>query len=420
MKPHRNVVISLALALVGLTALSARAANWPQFGGTDRDNTSQETEIIRQWPGGGPEELWTVSLGKGFGAPVVYEGEVYVLDRKVGKSHTLHCYSLEDGEELWNHSWTSEGGVPVPGSRSQPSVNEDYIFTIGARGRVLCIDRETHEPAWKKHMLEQYEADLPRWGISQSPLTYKDWVIIAPNGSKAGVVALDQDTGEEVWTAEPFEKRERGSYTSPMLATIGGVKQVLYTTPNVTVGIKADTGKVLWRYKDWYCKIPIVSPVNVSDNKVLITGGYGAGTEMFRVRKNAEGFSTSPLWHTDKCNCQIHQPLVYDGHIYLIGNSNDRNDGLMCFDMQGRLQWQTGRDPNFGRGGMIRVGSRIFAMDDPKGELVLIKPSPDGYRELGRGKYLERPKIWAPLVLSDGKILMRDQKKMVCVDVRAK
>lgn len=418
MRLRRKLLAPLALALLALVALSARGANWPQFGGLNRDSTSQEKGIIQEWPEGGPDKLWTVSLGKGFGAPVVYEGEVYVLDRKVGKSHTLRCYSLESGEELWNYSWTSEGGVPVPGSRSQPRVNDDYVFTLGARGRLFCIDRETHEPVWKKHMLEEYGAKLPRWGISQSPLTYEDRVIVAPHGSKAGVVALDQDTGEEVWTSEPFEKRKRGSYTSPMLATIGGVRQVLYTTPNVTAGIHADTGKVLWRHRNWSCKIPIVSPVKVSENKILITGGYGAGTEMFSVRKDGDGFSTATLWTTDKCNCQIHQPLVYDGHIYIIGNSNKRNDGLMCFDMQGDLQWQTKRDPNFGRGGMIRVGDCIFAMDDPKGDLVLIKPSPEGYRELGRRNYLDRPKIWAPLVLSDGKLLMRDQKKMVCVDVR--
>ena len=418
MSMRGRTVTWLAAAFLGLFALHAEAANWPQFGGVDRDSTSSETGIIQTWPEGGPEKLWTVELGAGFGAPVVYEDRVYLLDREVGKSHTLRCFALGSGEEQWSYTWESEGGVPVSGSRSQPLVNEDYVFAVGARGRVFCFDRETHEPAWKMNLLEQYGGELPRWGISQSPLTYQDWVILAPHGSEAGVVALDQDTGQEAWASQPFEKRERGSYTSPMLETIDGVKQVLYTTPDVTAGIKADTGEVLWRHKNWKCKIPIVSPVKVSSNKILITGGYGAGTEMFRVEKTDESFGTSTLWTTDACNCQIHQPLIYQNHIYIIGNSNERNDGLMCIDMDGNVQWQTARDPNFGRGGLIRVGDRILAMDDPKGDLVLIEPSPDGYQELGRRNYLDRPKIWGPLVLSDGRLLMRDQKKMVCVDVR--
>jgi outer membrane protein assembly factor BamB len=419
---HRllRCTVKLGTVLVVFIAVQTSAADWPQFGGRNRDSATDRNGIMRRWPKGGPEKLWHVKLGRGFGAPVVADGEAYLLDRKVGTSQTLRCFSRASGKEKWSYTWASKGGVPVSGSRAQPLVNEEYVFAVGARGWAYCFNRSTHKPVWKVNLLKKYGADLPRWGIAQSPLGYKDRVILAPNGKEAGVVALSQDTGEEVWTSKPIGKRKRGSYTSPMLATIGGVRQILYTTPDVTVGIRASDGQVLWRYRDWYCKIPIVSPVHVSDGRVLITGGYGAGTQMFRVHKSADGFKTTTLWKTDACNCQIHQPLVYKNHIYLMGNSNKRSDGMMCFDMQGNLQWKTGRDPNFGRGGMIRVGDRIFALDDTTGDLVLIKPSPRGYQELGRRTYLSGPEKWAPLALADGKLLIRDQKKMVCVDVRGK
>ena len=419
--------LSVALWMVALMltmgTLTAEAENWPQFAGPNRDAKSGETGLIEKWPDGGPETLWTVDMGVGFGAPVVYGDKVYVLDREKGKSDILRCLDLESGKELWRYGWKAEGGVPHPGSRAQPLVDEKYVFAVGAHGHLYCFNRRTHRPVWHTNIVKEYGGKVPTWGISQSPLSYGDTVIVMPNGSEAGVVAFDKSTGEEVWKSPPFEKRKRGSYCSPMLATIGGVDQVLATTPNETMGVNAKTGEKLWSYTDWFCKIPITSPVHMGDGRVLITGGYGAGTDMVHVKKDG-GFSVSRVWRNEDVNCQMHQPILHENHIYIMGNSNRARGGLMCLDMQGNVVWKTGRNPNFQRGGMLLAQDMLFAVD-AQGQgrdvpVVLIDPSSSGYKELGRTNYLKKPKAWSPPVLSQGRLFVRDQNQMKCLDVRGK
>ena len=420
-----RVAVWVAALIVALGTLTVHAENWHQFAGVNRDAKSGETGLIEKWPDGGPETMWTVDMGVGFGAPVVYGDKVYVVDREKGKSDILRCLDLESGKEQWRYAWEAKGGLPFPGSRAQPLVEGKYLYAIGARGDLYCFNRKTHTPVWNLDILEEYGGKLPNWGCSQAPLAYGDTVIAMPNGSKAGVVAFDKETGEEVWTSPPFEDRSRGSYCSPMLTTIGGVDQVLATTPAETMGVNAKTGEKLWSYKEWFCKIPITSPVHMGDGRVLITGGYEAGTDMVQVTKSDNGeFSVEQIWRNADVNCQIHQPIYYKDHIYIMGNSNRARGGLMCLDMQGNVVWKTGRDPNFQRGGMLLAQDMLFAVD-AQGQgrdvpVVLIDPSSSGYKELGRTNYLKKPKAWSPPVLSEGRLLIRDQKQMKCLDVRAK
>lgn len=420
MRRWRATILTTVVVLLWAVP-GARAEDWPQIGGKNRDAVSAETGLLQEWPEGGPETLWTVELGRGFGAPVVYEGKVYVLDREPGKRDILRCFSLESGGELWSYSARAAGGVPHPGSRSQPLVTEKYVFAVGPRGDLYCWGRESHELLWRKNLLEEYGAPLPKYGVSQCPLSRGDTIIVIPYGSEAGVVALEKKTGREVWASGPFNPTEFAPYSSPVTATIGGVEQVVVNTYLEVAGLDPDTGRFLWKHEVTHCKRAIVSPVVLAEGRILRTGGYGAGTELLRVeRKPDGGFVASTVWKSDACHCQIHQPVLYRDHLYIMGNGNTKHDGLMCLDPSGKVVWKTGRSPNFDRGGLLLADGRIFAVDATTAELVLIEPTPAGYRELGRGKYLERPQPWAPPVLSDGRLLIRDQRRMKCLDVRAR
>jgi len=421
MRQFKTAVL-LAIAIALCVTAGLRADNWPQIGGPTRDCISAETGLIQEWPEGGPKVLWTVEVGKGYAGPVVYDGEVYLLDRVTGKQDILRCLSLETGEELWRHTWDAKGAVPHPGSRAQALVEEKYVFAAGPKGDLYCVDRKTHKPLWHKNVLDEYNGKLPKYGFNQTPLAYKDTLILTVFGKDAGVVALDKETGKEVWASQPFEDLKYAPYASPLLVTINGEEQVLAATFNEIASLDPDTGKFLWHHTaGWHCKRMIVTPTYLGDGRILRTGGYQAGTEMLRVEKKDDGtFETSTLWKTDSCNCQIHQPLPYQGHLYILGNSNRANAGLMCFDMAGSLKWKTGRSPNFGRGGMILADGRIFAVDATTGKLHLIKPDPEDYQNLGNKTYLERAaRPWAPLALSEGKLIIRDWHQMKCLDIRA-
>ena len=415
----------LALALVILCAATSAlfAEDWPQLGGPNRDCISTESGLIQDWPEGGPKELWTVDVGKGYAGPVVYDGAVYLLDRLAGKQDILRSLSLQTGKELWRYAWDAKGAVAHPGSRAQALVEEDYVFAAGPKGDLYCVDRKTHEPLWHKQVLEAYDARLPRYGFNQTPLAYKDTIILTVFGKDAGVVALEKSTGKEVWASEPFADMKHAPYSSPVKAIIDDEEQVLTATFREISALDPETGEFLWHHiAGWHCKRMIVSPTPLDNGRILRTGGYQAGTEMLQVKRNADGtFETSTLWKTDSCNCQIHQPLPYRDHIYIMGNSNRANAGLMCFDMQGDLKWKTGRSPNFGRAGMILADGRIYAVDANTGKLHLIEPSPEGFKDLGSKQYLDRAaRPWAPLALSEGKLIIRDWHQMKCLDIRPK
>jgi outer membrane protein assembly factor BamB len=395
----------------------AWAADWPQFQGPDRNGVSPETGLMKTWPAEGPRVVWTVELNPGFGGPCVQGGMVYLLDREMGKRDVLRCFDLKAGGEQWRFSYAAPGKISYPGSRSHPLVDEEHVYIVGPFGDFHCISKKTHKPQWKKNILKDFGGKKPNWAVSQAPVLHEDMVIVAPVGKKAGMVAFDKRSGKVRWRSRPFEGGM--TYASPMIAQIGGVHHVMIVTTEQILGVDADTGKILWTHEDWKCKIPIASPAPLGDGRVLVTGGYGAGSILFRVKKAAQGrFSAATLFKTKECNCQIHQPLLHDGHLYLNGNDKSKRHGLMCMDLEGRLKWNTGRSPGFDWGGLLLADGMIYTVDGTTGDLCMVRPDPSGYREAGRFPLLSGDQIWATIALADGRLLARDQRQMKCVDVR--
>jgi outer membrane protein assembly factor BamB len=396
--------------------------DWPQYLGPDRDGRSEAAGLARTWPAGGPEVLWTVKLGAGYAAACVSAGEVFVLDRVGGKDDTkdvLRCFGLEDGKERWTFEYDAPGKFSHNGSRSTPAADAQRVYIVGPLGHFHCLDRKTHGVLWKKNLLADYGGGKPKWAVAQSPLLYKDMVIVAPQ-KRAGIVAFDKVTGETVWETPALQGM---SYASPMLMTIEGVDQVVVLSNKGTVtGADASTGDVLWTYDGWECRIPITCPVALGDGRVFVTGGYGAGSAMFRVEKQGGVFSATELFKTDEVGAQMHLPLVRGGHMYVNSNDNSRSDGLTCIDFDGNVKWKTRRSPNFERGSLLLADDLIYMMDGKSAELYLLEATPEKYTELARAKVLSgSPKeSWAPMALADGKLIVRNQHEMKCLDVRAR
>ena len=304
-------VVVVAVACGGL------AADWPQFLGPDRNSTSPETGLLRSWPEAGPEILWTVPVGPGFGGPVVKDGTVYLLDRDDDVGDTLRAFELSSGKELWSFAYDAPGSVMFPGSRSVPTVDGDHVYTVGHNGDLHCIDTRTHEPVWKANIWTDFggkppaegggarrgpgaePGSFPFWAITQNPLIYGDLLIVASQAPEAGVVAYDKRTGELEWKTPPLGSV---SYASPAIVTVDGEDHVVMVTPSFNpfqqtgehhlgnvVGMEPRTGKVLWTYDKWNCHITVPHPIDAGDNRVLIVGGYELGATMIEVEKTSDG-----------------------------------------------------------------------------------------------------------------------------------
>lgn len=463
------------LGVLGVLALVASvwntaASDWPQFQGPDGSGVSPETGLLRTWPPEGPRAVWAVPLGEGFGGAAVRDGEVYILDRVGGSQDVLRCLDLATGREKWTFAYDAPGRFQYDGSRTTPTVDEKYVFTMGPLGHFHCVERASpagstaHQAVWAKNIIRDFpdhavpsldraNPDLtyrlspngvPKWGVSQHPVLYKDTVIVTPQSVTVGVAAYARDSGELRWKSPPVGL-QFFCHSSPYLTRLGGVDQVvvlsnehLRKTPRAVVsGVDANTGQLLWTtFTPRSLNIPMPSPVKIADDRLFITGGYRYGASVLRVSKPdgqrnvPPGWATEFLWdHPTNCTPHVQNVLFYQGHLY--ANSFDKfhnpiedgvmlNHGLECLDLDGRILWKTGPKRFFDSGNLLIADGLLFVLNGLTGELTLAEARPEGFKELARAKVLKARSgyAWAPMALADGKLLVRDQDELKCLEVK--
>ena len=380
-------------------------------------------------------------VGIGFGGPAVVGGKVYLLDRDDKVGDTLRCLDFASGKELWNFAYNAPGRFDHPGSRSTPTVGGDYVYTVGPLGDLYGINTSTHKPVWQKNVWKDFggganvpagfmnagsrESSLPIWGITQNPLIYRDLVIVASQTSEAGVVAYDKLTGDLKWKSPALSGGT--GYASPAIVKVSGEDHLVMITAAMGFGRNASggsvngidpaSGKVLWTYNDWQCGIPIPHAVDAGEGRMLITGGYRAGSAMIRVQKKADGsYGVTELFKNPDFGSHTQPPILHNDHFYVQYSTNERSDGLVCMGMDGKVRWRTGEEPLFNKGGAILADGLLLATDGNT-MVYLIEPSPTGFKSLASATLLEPGENWAPLALSDGKLLIRDHKNLKCLVV---
>jgi outer membrane protein assembly factor BamB len=430
--------------LLALATTAVNAQDWTMFLGPDRNSKSPQKGLLRTWADGEPAALWSVGLGRGYGGPVVKNGKVYLLDRDDEKGDIMRCFDLASGDELWQFAYDSPGEVPFPGSRSVPAVDDRYVYSCGTYGDLYCFDLNSHQPVWKKNIWTDFGGGerLPVWAISQCPTIYGELLIISSQAPDAGVVAYNRNTGEVVWKTPNLGNE---NYASPTVLKIHGEDQVVmvnsstnpFANPNApatkgkVVGLDPMTGAELWRYDNWECHITCAPPTLADDNKLLIVGGYERGATLIQINKAADGkFSVAELFTTTDFGDQTKSALYHNGCFYAMYRTNQKRDGMVCMDINGKLLWKTGNNPNFDRGSMILADGLILATDGMK-TLYLIEPDATGFKPISKANVLSEggastggmsamggnTQNWAAIALADGKLLVRDQAKMVCVKV---
>ncbi len=408
--------------------MNIQAQDWPQYLGPDRNSISPQKDLLRTWPEKGPEVLWSVGVGIGYGGPVAKDGKVYLLDRDDKVGDNLRCFDLKNGKELWNFAYDAPGSVMFPGSRSVPVVDGNYVYSCGPYGDLYCVDINTHKPVWNKNVWKDYGGgQIPTWAISQCPFIYGDLLIIASQAPEAGVVAYDKLTGNVKWKTPSVGPV---GYVSPTPVKIGNEEHVVMISASAgrsgsggkVVGIEPLTGKILWEYTGWQCRIPVPCAVDAGDGKMLISGGYEAGSAMIKVEKKSDGsYGVTELYKNPDFGAHTQPPVLYQGNFYAQYSTNERKDGLVCMSMDGQVKWKTGRNPAFDKGGIIAADGLLLATDG-RNTLYLIQPDPNAFKPLAKSELLKEEgsgstQNWAPPALSDGILIIRDQSRMIGVKV---
>ena len=413
----RTIILAAALTLSGQIC----AADWPQYLGPDRNAVSTEKGLLKTWPAGGPKVLWTVPLGEGFGGAAISEGKVYIYDRSDDRTNILRCLDLMTGKEEWTFTNDAPGSVSFDGTRSVPAIDGNRIYICDLFGNLHCVDKKTHKAVWHKNLWTDFGGNkYPTWAIAQNPLVYKNMVIVASQTDKAGIVAYDKLNGNIIWKTPKLPGN--AGYVSPAIVKISDEDHLIMISASsrdgsvkgAVQGFNPDTGKLLWTYEGWQCRIPIPNVTEIGDNRLFITAGYKAGGALFKVIKKDGGYDVKELMTSKKFGTHAHPAIYYKGHFYGHATNNDARNGFMCMDIEGNIKWKTGKKPLFDKGGLMLVDDMIISSDGEK-MLYLIDPDPKEFKVLAKAELLDTKQAWAPLALSDGKLVIRDQQQMKCI-----
>ena len=414
----KGVLIRMALLMAAAMARPA-GAEWPQFMGPTGDGiASPEEKIAKSFPAGGPKELWHVTMADGYASPAVAGGKVYVLDRPgEGATEKFRVLDLATGNEEWSVDHEAEafkkGAYGF--TRGTPAVDGTMAYAIGTTGDLTAYDLPGKRLAWKKNLKKDFGARPFNWGFSTSPVVLGEHLIVfTPGSPKSGVVALDKKTGDTVWASEPFGAVDTN--TSPVVATIDQVPQILAWHTGTLAGISPDDGKILWRY-DWKANRQIPNPVYLGNGRIFLPTGHKMGCAMVDVKRVGDQWQVKEVFKDTRTGGLLSNTVFYKGFIYI--NATDKWTGLQCIDMDGNLKWE-GKQ-KFGYGSMIVVDGTIVIMNGDNGTVFLVEASPAGYKELASAKVFDASKeVWSPLAVASGKLLVRDKATLKCLDVAAK
>lgn len=385
---------------------------WSGFRGNNRDNIAiVNAPVLYQWGSSAPPELWGVDLGEGYAGAAVNNSRVYVLDYDLEKQQdVLRCFTLADGNEVWRLPYPAAVGKQHGVSRTIPAVNDKYVVTMGVLCKVTCANAITGKMLWQHDLVKEYGTKVPEWYAGQCPIIDGNTAIISP-GSKALMVAFDLKTGAELWRVDNPENWQM-THSSIMPTIINNEKLFIYCASGGVVGVSSK-GILKFQTPDWIVHTSnIPTPIPVGDNRIFLSGGYGAGCAMLRLTPSGDGYKTSFDFKLKEKEFGAYQqtPIFFNGNIYGVIPDNQ----LACMDLTGKVLWKSGR-ARFNWNSYVCVNGIIFLLTD-KGELVAAAAKPDRYQELSRTNVMpEGKEFWAPIAVAGQRMLIRDVSRMVCL-----
>jgi outer membrane protein assembly factor BamB len=378
-------------------------ADWPGFRGPGRDGVVRGVRIETDWSKSPPVALWRRPIGPGWSSFAVHGDLVYTQEQR-GDNEVVACYKLSTGEPVWRHRdpvrfWESNGGA---GPRATPTVSNGRLYTFGATGILNALDAASGVLVWSRNAAADTKTKVPTWGFSSSPLVVDDAVIVAASGTLAG---FDLATGNPRWVGPQTGE----SYTSPQLATIGGVAQILVLyAPGVTSVAPGD-GTVLWKHA-WEGGA-IVQPALTADGDVLISGmamSGGLGIRRLAVAPGPGGWTVAERWTSNGLKPYFSDFVVHKGHAFGF-------DGriLSCIDLaDGQRKWKGGR---YGNGQLVLLADQdLLLVLSEDGELALVKATPDAFTEVARFPAIEG-KTWNHPAMAGDVVLARNGQEMVAL-----
>jgi outer membrane protein assembly factor BamB len=382
------------------------AADWPQWRGLNRDGISRETGLLKTWPATGPKVLWRAPLGNGYSAIAISQGRLYTM-ASVGNDEFAMCFDTAGGKELWRTRTDSnyESGQG-DGPRSTPTVDGNWVYVLGAQSKLYALNGKDGKKIWSHDFRSEYGSEVPGWGTSTSPLVEGD-LLLVDIGGKTGhsIGAFNKRSGALIWKTHT----DKQGYSSPIPVNANGARQILFFTGTSLVSV-SPAGTVNWKYPwrtSYYANI--ATPIFISPDKVYISTGYDTGAAVLKLTGGKEKPSFQELWKSNVSQNHFNSSVLHDGHIYGFDQSI-----LQCIEANtGKEKWKEG---GFGKGSLILAEGNLIVLGE-RGQLALVEATPSAYREKSRVDGAIEGKTWTAPALANGKLYLRNEKEMICMDL---
>ena len=381
---------------------------WTDFRGPARDGVYRERRISLDWPAKGLTPVWKQPVGGGYASFVAAKGRAFTIEQRASQE-VVAAYDMATGRELWTTAWAATFREPMGGDgpRATPAWHEGIVYALGGAGELRALEEATGKTIWRTNILTDAGAANLQWGMSAAPLIVDDTVVVLPGGRGGqSVVAYNRRTGKRAWSALD----DQASYSSPMLVTLAGVRQIVVFTAGRLAGITPAGGELLWEFP-WKTQYDVNAsqPLILGSNRVFISTGYGSGAALIELTPASDGrLGVREMWRSNRMKNQFTSSLFHDGFIYGLDESI-----LACIDAAtGELKWKGGR---YGYGQVMLAEGHLIVLTE-EGDLALVRATPERHVELVRFRALEG-KTWNLPAISDGFLLIRNINVMAAFDL---
>lgn len=404
----------MILFVMFFLAAAARGEDWPQFLGPARNGVYAAADLAVTWPKPGPAVLWKKDVGQGFSGPVVASGKL-ILFHRAGDSEVVACLNALTGQRIWATEsptrYRDDFGFDE-GPRGTPTIAAGRVVTCGAEGMLQSLDFATGKRIWSVDTRAKFGFSKGFFGAACTPLVDGDRVLVnvgGPNG--AGIVAFDAATGKILWTAT----NDEAGYSAPVAVTLGGARHGLFLTRNGVVDLDPASGKVRfqfpWRSRN-NASVNAAAPLLIGD-LLFVSASYGAGAGLFQIG----GANAKKLWASDDALSNHYATSVYhDGYLYGYHGRQEYGPSLRAVELKtGKVAWSV---DDFKAGTITLAAGHLLVMREG-GELMLAPASPKGFQPVAKAQVLPATVRSYPAI-ADGRIYIRNEKTLVCLDLRKK
>ena len=399
---RKTVVILFTL----IASVTIRGADWPQWRGPNRDGVSSETSLLTEWPAGGPRLLWKIAgLGEGYSSLAVAGGRIYTQGQR-GTQEIVMAFDAKTGARLWEtptgRSFRESRGN---GPRGTPTIDGDRAYAMAADGLLACLETATGKVIWSQNVVQTYGGSVIPWGMSESPLVDGDRVIVMPGGHGASLVSLSKLDGTLRWKTG----NDQAGYSSAVVAEVGGVREVVALTGEAAIGVRADTGQILWRYPKVSNNTANIATPVYQNGYVFFSTAYDTGGALLKL---GPGGMTEVYFTRNMKNHYSTSVLVGD----VLYGFNDSVLTAMRFGT-GDVLW---KHRSVGKGSLIYADKHLYVLSED-GILALVEARSDQYREVSRFEIpAGRFPTWSPPVIANGRLYVREQDSLRSFDIQAR